>query len=273
MLVLWAGRRLESLYGYFALALLCWALIMARYFVSDPPLPLKAWQMTLGTAEDASTLLLFLFAMRYAGLQWPRVERIVWSWAGIERVFMVLEMTGAEWVQAIAKAWGYSGIVVTLAWLAILGWGGWRRPAAERALVILAVVFVGATMIRDVVAGKIFGDLDFLFYPFSAIPICIAIGWVLAQRFVRSLNESESLNAELESRVAQKHAELEENYRRMNELEQQRAVAGERQRIMSDMHDGVGGQLIQTLALVEQGELTQAEVATALRECIDDLGL
>jgi signal transduction histidine kinase len=59
----------------------------------------------------------------------------------------------------------------------------------------------------------------------------------------------------------------------MHELEGQRAVAAERQRIMSDMHDGVGGQLISTLSLVEQGELSQAEVAAALRECLDDLRL
>ena len=138
---------------------------------------------------------------------------------------------------------------------------------------MLAVAFIGGTMARDIIAGKILGDLDGLYYPYSAVPICIAIGWVLADRFVRSLNESEHLNAQLEARVAQKHAELEENYRRMHELERQRAVTGERQRIMSDMHDGVGGQLISTLALVEQGELSQAEVAAALRECLDDLRL
>lgn len=42
---------------------------------------------------------------------------------------------------------------------------------------------------------------------------------------------------------------------------------------MSDMHDGIGGQLISTLSLVEHGEASSAEVATALRECIDDLRL
>src|ERR1700682_1522645 len=138
---------------------------------------------------------------------------------------------------------------------------------------MLAVAFVGGTMVRDVVAGKILGDLDFLYYPYSAVPICIAIAWVLADRFVRSLNESERLNAELEGRVAQKHAELEENYRRVHELESERAVVAERQRIMSDMHDGVGGTLMSTLGLVEQGELSQTEVAAALRECLGDLRL
>ncbi len=198
----------------------------------------------------------------------------VWIWGAVTFLLFAGEFEGApEPLRTIAKHWGYTGILMTAGWLAILARAGWRRPPAERILVTLAVAFIAGTMVRDIIAGKILGDLDFLYYPYSALPICIAIGWVLADRFVRSLNESERLNAELEGRVAQKHAELEENYRRVHELERERAVVGERQRIMSDMHDGVGGTLMSTLGLVEQGELSQVEVAAALRECLDDLRL
>ena len=274
MLMLWVGRRHESMYGYFGLVGVCWALIMTRYFLSDPPLPNAMWTTLLGGAQIASNVLLCLFALRYAGLKWPRLERAVWIWGAASlAVFMGEPLPVTRQFRALAESWGYTEIVVTAGWLAILARAGWRRALPERILVTLAVAFVGGTMARDIIAGKVYGDLDFLYYPYSALPICIAIGWVLADRFVRSLNESEQLNAQLEARVAQKHAELEENYRRMHELEGQRAVAAERQRIMSDMHDGVGGQLISTLSLVEQGELSQAEVAAALRECLDDLRL
>jgi signal transduction histidine kinase len=274
MLMLWVGRRHESMYGYFALAGLCWALIMTRYFLSDPPLPNPVWMTLLGGAQVASTVLLCLFALRYAGLKWPRLERAVWIWGAVSLAIDVGELVPVpQPLRVLAEYWGYTEIVVTAGWLAVLARAGWRRALPERLLVTLAVAFIGGTMVRDLIAGKVYGELDFLYYPYSALPISIAIGWVLADRFVRSLNESEHLNAQLEARVAQKHAELEDNYRRMHELEGQRAVAAERQRIMSDMHDGVGGQLISTLSLVEQGELSQAEVAAALRECLDDLRL
>ena len=42
---------------------------------------------------------------------------------------------------------------------------------------------------------------------------------------------------------------------------------------MSDMHDGIGGQLIKTLSLVENGKAASHEVAAALQYCIDDLPL
>ena len=51
------------------------------------------------------------------------------------------------------------------------------------------------------------------------------------------------------------------------------ALAGERQRIMQDMHDGFGSQLISSLIMVEHGRAGQAEIAQLLRECIDDLRL
>jgi signal transduction histidine kinase len=42
---------------------------------------------------------------------------------------------------------------------------------------------------------------------------------------------------------------------------------------MSDMHDGIGAQLISTIGLAEHGTLSQQEMAAALRECLDDLRL
>jgi signal transduction histidine kinase len=99
------------------------------------------------------------------------------------------------------------------------------------------------------------------------------IGWILLQRFAQSLHESENLNAELEHRVEQKQAELQTHFQRLQVLEREQAVAEESSRITSDMHDGIGAQLISTLGLAEHGQLSSQEMAAALRECLDDLRL
>ena len=101
----------------------------------------------------------------------------------------------------------------------------------------------------------------------------VVLVWILIDRFIRALDEARRLNAELEGRVAQKHAELQQNFAQLREMERQQTIAEERQRIMSDMHDGIGGQLISTLSLVEKGSLSSAEVAAVLRECLEDLRL
>jgi signal transduction histidine kinase len=93
------------------------------------------------------------------------------------------------------------------------------------------------------------------------------------RRVAHALAESKRLNAELEERVRQKQLELERSFDALQRFSREAAVVEERRRIMADMHDGIGGQLISTLSLVEAGRATKEEIADALRECIDDLRL
>lgn len=93
------------------------------------------------------------------------------------------------------------------------------------------------------------------------------------RRISRALVESQRLNAILEERVREKQSELERQFEALQRLTREAAVAEERRRLMADMHDGIGASLISTLSLVECGEASSKQVATALRECIDDLRL
>jgi signal transduction histidine kinase len=97
--------------------------------------------------------------------------------------------------------------------------------------------------------------------------------WVLLGRLVDAHRETVALNRDLERRVAEKHRELEANYARVARLERQQAVAEERERLMRDVHDGVGGQLVSTLALVEQGDGAQDAVVESIRAALEDLRL
>jgi signal transduction histidine kinase len=56
-------------------------------------------------------------------------------------------------------------------------------------------------------------------------------------------------------------------------LERERARDEERQRIMQDMHDGVGSQLLSTLMVAQRGGTTHADMVALLRNCLDDMRL
>ena len=60
-------------------------------------------------------------------------------------------------------------------------------------------------------------------------------------------------SAELERRVHERTRELERTHERLRALERTASVAAERERLMRDMHDGIGSQLITTLEAVERG--------------------
>ena len=93
------------------------------------------------------------------------------------------------------------------------------------------------------------------------------------RRIAKALAETQRMNAKLEERVLEKQRELERNFDLLDRLSRKAAVAEERQRLMTDMHDGIGAQLISALSLTESGEASPREIAALLRECIDDLRL
>ena len=85
---------------------------------------------------------------------------------------------------------------------------------------------------------------------YSVIPSVLLFSWFLIRRFVQSINKAEHLTATLEQRVEEKQQALQEQYDQLNVLEKQRVLAEERERIMRDMHDGIGGQLVSVVTLL-----------------------
>jgi len=85
---------------------------------------------------------------------------------------------------------------------------------------------------------------------FSAPLYLFVVGTILIRRFTESLNAYEKLAAVLEQRVGEKAAALERNYEQLLEARRNEALALERTRIMSEMHDGIGSQLTMALSLV-----------------------
>ncbi|MDH2917814.1 MAG: PAS domain-containing protein [Sideroxydans sp.] len=71
----------------------------------------------------------------------------------------------------------------------------------------------------------------------------------------------------------QREAELAESGRRLRDIEQRQTLSQERQRLMQDMHDGLGSSLVSALRVVEYGQMDEVAVAEVLKGCIDDLKL
>lgn len=73
----------------------------------------------------------------------------------------------------------------------------------------------------------------------------------------------------------QKHEELLKSRQETISLERAQAISTERERIMQDMHDGIGGQLVASLALLEQEQDSELKenIAQIISDCLNDLRL
>lgn len=54
-------------------------------------------------------------------------------------------------------------------------------------------------------------------------------------------------------------------------VEREHLLSDERERIVRDMHDGLGGQLVSVLSMVQRGQASNDEVAEGLRRSLDDM--
>lgn len=85
------------------------------------------------------------------------------------------------------------------------------------------------------------------------------------------------VQAAVQSTMAERHAandlaaELKKHQHQLVKMERENTLLLERQRLMYDMHDGLGSTLLSALAAIEQHELPRSAVAEVLRGCVDDL--
>jgi signal transduction histidine kinase len=266
VLLLWFKRRSEQMLGFFGLSSLAFAFYASDWLLLRPPIAAADWMLLQGPAAMAINVTATLTAMRYAGLRWRRAEWLLW--ALIPLAFYQL-YSGFSWWGA--RAFGLFWQWAPLMYIGMFAFAAWRRRSLESLLLFASSP---GCLAASLWLGSGYAAADSLDpHCYAFVPMHLLIVWMLVQRHAGALGAAEQLNADLEQRVAAKAAELQHHHDRVLELEQQRAVAAERQRIMSDMHDGIGGQLISTLSLVEHGEASAAEVTDALRECIDDLRL
>lgn len=105
----------------------------------------------------------------------------------------------------------------------------------------------------------------------------LLLAFALAYRFNmirrKATDDVEQINASLEQRLQAREAELTASHQRLRAIEYRQTLSEERQRLMQDMHDGMGSTLTSALRVVERGHLDEAEVAQVLKGCIDDLKL
>jgi signal transduction histidine kinase len=101
----------------------------------------------------------------------------------------------------------------------------------------------------------------------------MVFGSLIFRRYVRAVEAVRQLNASLAERLQAREAELEISHQQLRQAEMKEALSEERQRLMQDMHDGLGSSLISAIRSLEaQGQRAQW-VSQVLKDCLDDLKL
>lgn len=272
VLVAWAVLRWHAAYGWFGLATAFWTLHALLVLTIDIPLPALAWEVAIVSTLAWVIVAMMMFALRFAELRRPRLERAALVYATV--LPLVLWLAGLHQIFGVANASLLVLIVIGVYEFTILLDVARRSRSIESILLVAAAVWVLALGVHDWLNRQGTWAYAEPFDMHYGLPVLfVAVFWNLLGQVAAARSASENMNRELESRVRRKSEELERSAERIRSAHAAQTVAAERERIMRDMHDGVGSKLIATRQLAERGALSPAELTALLDECIDDLRL
>lgn len=283
------GERADAGYRWLALAAALFAATGFVGLVIEPPLAALPWDLLLLLLPTALAAAVVGLAGHLRGLAQAaeafaagatrprpaaggrRLALVAAAAVAAAAALAPLEPSGAavEFVQALLRG------LLLLCGLA-LAQRGWS-PGDARLLWPGAVLALGsaADLLRlpPLALGTAPWHEPLPLLPWALAALLGSAAWLLLARFVETLNAAELLNVDLEALVQDRTAALQAQFERVRELERREAIARERERLMRDMHDGVGGHLVSMLAMIEADRRRPGELAVVVRDALDDMRL
>lgn len=258
-----------------------WALSTWLSGLQEPPLPYAAWYVLTDTTYALWTYLGARLVMRLCDAFTPGIRRL-------QDVTLTLYLISVVWValghsagpRLLTSYWAllaYGFIVLRLIGMTI------RAPSATRITISVTNVpiFLLGTLDYNNLWLSPWHNTYHLYVPAPIIALLasFSLGLIMMRHFQLALRDNQNYQHKLEREVERQRQELALHYRHEQEQAQKMAVQAERQRIVRDMHDGLGAQLVGMLASVRgdglNAEHLENEIALAmehLRDTMDNLG-
>jgi signal transduction histidine kinase len=271
-LFVWLSRRDERIYLLFFLMSAVCFLRMLHTFVGVRPLIVSdAWfgWITVNSLYWMVAML-HLFAAELHRRRQPILT-------------LIILVNGAGW--AIATLPGlldptlislpiYLNIAVGL----VVGINGMRQSAkaGSRFAMLLSVLCLITLVVGvyDLGLQQNWVNIESVFLTnFAGVGFTIIFWYIMFSRYVGALEVATQAKADLARRLAQREAELTASHARLRDVEHRELLHQERQRLMQDMHDGLGSTLVGALRAFESDHAADLDTVGILRGCIDDLKL
>lgn len=268
--VLWLLQR-EPLYGVFALGAAAGALRFGDRLIEQPPLPWPLWGGLMAVALLLHLLMMARFSLMLLNAESTRTRRFLLT-------ALTLQSTAGLWAFLAARPMVWTITLATLALpsalaLSLTVHAAWRQRTPYAYVVLGAGLLVTAAGFRDWAMVRVSGDgsSTFSILPHAAMLYVLLLGWVVVHRYASIAREHRELLTTLDARVRARESELAESNARLRDEHARQAALEERQRLMRDIHDGVGAQLVGLLSLLDREGQPRAVLRAQASSALDEL--
>ena len=278
--VVWTLRRntpAGAAYGWFGLMALTWLAYLTTYLAYTQ----WPWPDALARSRFSMVALVgyvlsaCLFTLRFGGQRLPRTERMLWALAALgagTAVFVPDDVAGL-W---FGRVWQGAMWVFMFNCLQFQ-WHAWRpRPEGRKQLhMLLALCWLAvmALTVTTLIPGVDRWNVARNWAAFSGLLVISLVMLLLGAQLMQRVRSVERFNRALEQGVAEARAQLAQALAREHTRALEHTRLQERIQLAHDLHDGLGGSLIRSIALVEQAPqpLPNERVLSLLKMLRDDL--
>ena len=278
--VVWTLRRntpAGAAYGWFGLMALTWLAYLTTYLAYTQ----WPWPDALARSRFSMVALVgyvlsaCLFTLRFGGQRLPRTERMLWALAALgagTAVFVPDDVAGL-W---FGRVWQGAMWVFMFNCLQFQ-WHAWRpRPEGRKQLhMLLALCWLAvmALTVTTLIPGVDRWNVARNWAAFSGLLVISLVMLLLGAQLMQRVRSVERFNRALEQGVAEARAQLAQALAREHTRALEHTRLQERIQLAHDLHDGLGGSLIRSMALVEQAPqpLPNERVLSLLKMLRDDL--
>jgi signal transduction histidine kinase len=251
-----------------------WALLTQFYFWVDPPFSADTRMLYYFALTNALPVCWLNFSDQWTGrpFRWTAAfSLLAYAICMAITLWSLQSMPAPDGFDRASDLANWFGLAFSA--LAILRflWHIFRsgeHRVMEFAVFALCITLLAADLVNEVLWQHASG------YVIHSMPLLL-LAFVVAflARNIRLFQSTQEINQLLSGRLQAREAELAETYRRESDLVRREAHQAERQRLMRDMHDGVGSQLTSMLFAARRGTLPQDQLVDSLQTVIEEIRL
>ena len=282
VLMLWSRERGNAVFGWFGLAALIWGVRNLNLYITDLPLSNLRWSQLSVVGAVGFVGFFALFTLRYCETESPPARGATVMQRHWRTAVIGLFMVGAtlalllpdsfETTRSNFRGVGLAGIVLTCWTQARLSSLAWRVRTAETSLIALAGAVYIALMLNDYQVTNDKHSLgQYYLRQYAALPLFLAVGGMLTRRYLTALEQTRRMSASLATQVEAQRDQLTRSFEQLRDAERSQAQAHERERLMRDLHDGLGLHLLSALMQARAPAVDGRLLASTLQDCLDDL--
>lgn len=275
-LVLWSRHRNESIYFLFFIVAVFSYLRCLQYYIGIEPLVISENWFSWLNVISSGWLVIFTYAFcfRLHGIRFKKIETALLVAMAFISLITIPNLGVTKDLGTILSFANLLIFIELILLTILMTFASWKSRSVDGLRLSTAHFFNIPLGIHDVMLQNYQLSMENIYLlPYTILAPLFVLITVVNRRYTSAMTEIANANKTLELKLKQREEELIASHELIRKVEKEKLLADERQRLMSDMHDGFGSSLITALAMVKHSEFDKTQVCDIIQDCIDDLKL